>query len=149
MASERQSTVGSPTPSTCHVAPLSLDCITLESAATVMRCGVALPSITTECSGRSGRLLSGLPPSVPLMSSQLAPLFVVRKTCFVRLVGGRVVNPEYTTTTVFASVGSMAMPSTEFAVGALVTVTGAQLVPPLLDICADPFASPTQKTLEF
>src|SRR3954469_10274868 len=72
-------------------------------------CGVTVSSMTTDRVGTSGRLVCGLPLTVPLMSVQLAPPLVVRKTCLVGLVWGRVVKPAKVTTAVSRLVGSTAI----------------------------------------
>jgi hypothetical protein len=77
-ASEVQSTVGSRAPSGSQFVPPSSVRRTPPSLATMIGCGVIVRSMTTECSGRSGRLFD--PPALPLMSVQFAPLFVVLKT---------------------------------------------------------------------
>ncbi len=55
--------------------------------------GIVTPSITTQCVGRSGRLVPAWP-SVPLMSFQVVPPSVVRKTCWVRRPAAVAENPS-------------------------------------------------------
>src|SRR5262249_60475266 len=90
MASAELYTVGRQQPSRCQVAPLSSERSTPARLATMIGCGVTVSSMTTDSVGRSGRLVRGLPLSVPLMSVQFAPPLVVRNTCLVRLACGRV-----------------------------------------------------------
>src|SRR5262249_6294072 len=86
-----QSTNGKPYPSFCQVWPRSLDCITPASLATMMVCGLVPGTIAPACKGKSGRFC--VPPLVPLMSRQFAPLSVVRYTCWLG-PGGAPENPS-------------------------------------------------------
>src|SRR5882724_7645544 len=154
-ARDVQSTVGSPAPRTCHVAPRSNVLMTAASLATTMVCGEVPGSMTTECRGRSGRFWLASPPSVPLMSFQFAPLSVVRKTCFLRFpaLHTSAQNPGYTTTISAGDEGSIASPLTARPVGAPVTVCGENVVDPapasaLLVFRTVPFSRPTHMMFE-
>src|SRR5438105_14644341 len=109
MASAELYTVGRQQPSRCQVAPLSSERSTPARLATMIGCGVTVSSMTTDSVGRSGRLVCGLPLSVPLTSVQFAPPLVVRNTCLVRLDWGRFVKPPKVTTAVSRLVGSTAI----------------------------------------